>query len=90
MYRGGSEAESAAYPTTGPCLSCPQVINAPITRPTLHPLFQPARVSAFVSATIMTPQLDAAQHILIKALLKEGFETKLIASQDSRAFPEEN
>ena len=32
----------------------------------------PARVSAFVSA-IMAPQLDAAQHILIKTLLKEGF-----------------
>ena len=35
----------------------------------------------FVSATIMAPQLDAAQHILIKALLKEEFETKLIASE---------
>jgi hypothetical protein len=31
----------------------------------------------------MAPQLDAAQHILIKALLKEGFETKLIASEAS-------
>jgi len=30
---------------------------------------------------IMAPQLDAAQHILIKTLLKEGFETKLIASE---------
>jgi len=67
-----------------------KVINSPITHHTLHPLFQPARVSAFLSATIMTPQLDAAQHILIKALLKEGFETKLIASQDSCAFLEEN
>jgi hypothetical protein len=38
----------------------------------------------------MAPQFDAAQHILIKALLKEGFETKLIASQASCAFPEEN
>jgi hypothetical protein len=27
----------------------------------------------------MAPQLDAAQHILIKTLLKVGFETKLIA-----------
>jgi hypothetical protein len=31
----------------------------------------------------MAPQLDAAQHILIEALLKEGFETKLIASEAS-------
>jgi hypothetical protein len=38
----------------------------------------------------MAPQFDATQHILIKALLKEGFETKLIASQASCAFPEEN
>ena len=29
----------------------------------------------------MAAQLDVAQHILIKALLKEGFETKLIASE---------
>ena len=36
-----------------------------------------------MSATIMAPQLDAAQHILIKTLLKEGFETKLIASEAS-------
>jgi hypothetical protein len=28
----------------------------------------------------MAPQLDAAQHILIKTLIKEEFETKLIAS----------
>jgi hypothetical protein len=39
-----------------------------------------AKVSAFVLA-IMALQLDAAQHILIKALLKERFETKLIASE---------
>jgi hypothetical protein len=32
---------------------------------------------------IMAPQLDAAQHILIETLLKEGFETKLIASEAS-------
>jgi hypothetical protein len=38
----------------------------------------------------MAPQLDAAQRILIKALLKEGFEAKLIASQASCAFSEEN
>ena len=31
----------------------------------------------------MAPQLDAAQHVLIKALLKEGFKTKLIASEAS-------
>jgi hypothetical protein len=42
----------------------------------------PARVSAFVSA-IMAPQLSAAQHILIKSLLKEGFENKLIALEAS-------
>jgi hypothetical protein len=36
------------------------------------------------------PQLHTAQHILIKTLLKEGFETKLIASEAScsvRAVP---
>jgi len=31
----------------------------------------------------MAPQLDAAQHVLIKSLLKEKFETKLIASEAS-------
>jgi hypothetical protein len=31
----------------------------------------------------MAPQLDAARHILIKTLLKEEFETKLIASKAS-------
>jgi hypothetical protein len=31
----------------------------------------------------MAPQLNAAQHILIKTLLKEGFETKLIATEAS-------
>jgi hypothetical protein len=31
----------------------------------------------------MAPQLDAAQHILTKALLKEVFETELIASEAS-------
>jgi hypothetical protein len=36
----------------------------------------------FVSA-IMAPQLNAAQHILIKTLLKERFETKLIATEAS-------
>jgi accessory gene regulator protein AgrB len=30
---------------------------------------------------IMAPQLDVAQHILIETLLKEEFETKLIASE---------
>jgi hypothetical protein len=30
---------------------------------------------------IMALQLDAAQHILIKTLLKKGFKTKLIASE---------
>ncbi len=36
-----------------------------------------------MSDTIMVPQLDVAQHILIKTLLKEEFETKLIASEAS-------
>jgi hypothetical protein len=31
----------------------------------------------------MAPQLNAAQHILIKSLLKEGFENKLIALEAS-------
>lgn len=31
----------------------------------------------------MPPQLNAAQHILINALLKEGFNTKLIATEAS-------
>jgi hypothetical protein len=31
----------------------------------------------------MAPQLNAAQHILIKSLLKERFENKLIASEAS-------
>ena len=31
----------------------------------------------------MVPQLDAVQYLLIKALLKKGFETKLIASEAS-------
>ena len=34
--------------------------------------FHPARVSAFVSSTIMAPPLNAAQHILIETLLKKG------------------
>ena len=42
-----------------------------------------ARVSAFLSAAIMALQLNAAQHILINALLKEGFDTKLIATEAS-------
>ena len=29
----------------------------------------------------MAPQLNATQHVLINALLKEGFETKLIATK---------
>jgi hypothetical protein len=54
-------------------------------RPLLLPsflLFHPSRSSAFVSA-IMAPQLNAVQHILINTLLKEGFDTKLIASEAS-------
>jgi hypothetical protein len=42
----------------------------------------PARISAFVSA-IIAPQLNTTQHILIKSLLKQGFENKLIASEAS-------
>ena len=76
------EAESAVYPTTGPCLPCPSHLSS---HHSSHPSSFPnaTRVSAFVSATIMAPQLDAAQHILIKTLLKEGFETKPIASEAS-------
>jgi len=40
----------------------------------------PARVNAFVLAAIMAPQPDAAQRILTRTLLTEGFETSLIAS----------
>jgi hypothetical protein len=43
----------------------------------------PPESAAFVSATTMAPQLDAAQHILIETLLNKGFETKLIASEAS-------
>jgi len=32
-------------------------------------------------SAIMAPQLNAAQHILIKTLLNEGFGTKLIATE---------
>jgi hypothetical protein len=39
--------------------------------------------AAFVLATIIALQLDAAQHILIETLLKEGFETKLIVLEAS-------
>jgi len=46
-------------------------------------LFHPARVDALVLATIMAPQLDDAQRILIRTLLTEGFETSLIASEAS-------
>jgi transposase len=41
-----------------------------------------AKVGAFVPAA-MAPQLDAAQRILIKTLLSQGFETQLIASKAS-------
>lgn len=51
------------------------LLTLPLIFPTL------ATVSAFVSSTIMAPLLGAAQHILIKALLKEGFQTKLIATK---------
>jgi len=47
------------------------------------PLFQPTRVSRFRVSHNMPPQLDAAKHILIETLLKQGFENKLIASEAS-------
>lgn len=43
----------------------------------------PPRVGGFVPATVMAPQLDAAQRILIKTLLFQGFGTQLIASKAS-------
>jgi hypothetical protein len=36
-----------------------------------------------MSAMTMAPQLDTTQHILIQGLLKDEFETKLIASEAS-------
>jgi hypothetical protein len=71
-----------------PCPGCTPKVPLPIVicLPSLLAFFlffQHAGVSAFVSATIMAPQLDAAQHILIETLLKEGFKTKLIASKAS-------
>ena len=39
----------------------------------------PTRVSAFVPATAMAPQLDATQRILVETLLAQGFVTRLIA-----------
>jgi hypothetical protein len=71
--------------------SCPVVIRRYRCKAQRHPpscpinpsfLFSPARVSAFVSA-IIAIQVNAAQHILTKTLLKEGFETKLIATEVS-------
>jgi hypothetical protein len=53
-----------------------------LTPPVLPP-FPPCQSQRFVSATIMAPQLEAAQHLLIKALLKKVFETELIASEAS-------
>jgi hypothetical protein len=64
------------------------VIVIPVTKP-ISSLYLPfssfpnsARVSALCQPAI-APQLDAAQHILIKSLLKQKFETKLIASEAS-------
>ena len=42
----------------------------------------PPELAAFISATTMAPQRDAAQHILIESLLNKGFETKLIAKMN--------
>jgi len=38
-----------------------------------------ARVSAFVPAAILAPQLSVAQHVLTKTLQTEWFKTQLIA-----------
>jgi hypothetical protein len=44
----------------------------------------PTKVSDFVSATIMAPQLDAAQHILIETLLKK--EPKSVIVMDNASW----
>jgi len=44
--------------------------------------FQSCQSQRIVLA-IMAPQLNTAQYILIKTLLKEGFETRIIASEAS-------
>jgi hypothetical protein len=62
---------------------CPVVLQGYHCLLSFFLFFQPRQSQCFLSAKIMAPQLDAAQHILIKALLKEGFETKLIASEAS-------
>lgn len=51
--------------------------------PSILPFFipPPAKVGAFVLVTTMAPHLGAAQRVLIKTLLTEGFETDLIASK---------
>ena len=49
----------------------------------LSSVSHPARISWFMSATIMAPHLDAAQHLLIKTLLMRGYEPNLIASEAS-------
>jgi hypothetical protein len=41
----------------------------------------PPESAAFVLTTTIAPQLDAAQHILIKTLLNKGVENELIASE---------
>jgi len=46
----------------------------------LLPFCHPARIGAFVATIVMEPQLDAARRILIKTILKERFEAKLINS----------
>jgi hypothetical protein len=46
-------------------------------------IHSPPESAVFVSATTMAPQLDAAKHLLIETLLKQGFENKLIASEAS-------
>jgi hypothetical protein len=45
----------------------------------------PPESAVFVPSTTMALQLDAARRNLIETLLKEGFETKLIASEASRS-----
>jgi hypothetical protein len=61
----------------------PNCDHPPPLFPILLPPLPSPLVSAFVAATIMAPQLDAAQRILIRTLLTEGFETSLIASKAS-------
>lgn len=75
LVAGGTSAAMPNKARTG----CPEVHKAHTSS---HPFSSSsllARVSTFVPAAIMAPQLSVAQHILIKTLLTEGFKTQLIA-----------